>query len=319
MDTRRQKWTTCIGCLILFLMSGQAVWGESYKIGMVRSPGRYSEAIRDGFVNFLQKSQLKDAVIKDTLGFETVEQAAKNVAIAKEYVNWKADLIVTIGSSTSHAIGQHFRGTAVPILFLGVTDPVAGGLVKAMGKPSGENITGVTFPIPLQKTMGILGKIFPAAKTYCFVYNSHLPPDMIYLKWIQQYAEKHGHPVIQFIDTTQDKGLAPKELTQADLFFGWYSVHLYRWAIKYPNVPFVGNTLEECRDGSVVSVYPKLPELGAQGGAMAVNILWDRVSPGKIPPEHPRDYGICFNLKQAKALKIKIPKGILELADEKVD
>ncbi|MBF0497893.1 MAG: hypothetical protein HQK58_15180, partial [Deltaproteobacteria bacterium] len=133
------------------------------------------------------------------------------------------------------------------------------------------------------------------------------------------YAGKHVQPVIRFIDTTKDKGIPPEELKQADIFFGWYSVHLYHWAAKYPEVTFVGATAEECREGSVVSVYPKLPELGAQGGEMAVSILWERISPGKIPPEHPREYGICFNLKQAKALKIKIPKGILELADERVD
>lgn len=295
-------------------------FADPYKIGIVRNPGQYAESIRDGFIGQLTRSVGKDNLtFRDQTGFALKEDAEKNTAIAKAYMDWGADMLVTIGSSTTHAIGKHFKGTRIPVLFMGITDPVGGGLIPEMDKPGGGNITGVTFPIPVHRKIETLGKVFPAAKVYYFVYDSQLAPDAMYVRWIRDYARENKRPEIRFIDTDEKKGIPADDLTAADLFFGWYSVHLYQYATRYPDTPFVGATLQGCREGAIISIYPKLPELGAQGAEMAVKIIRENVNPGDIAAQNPKQYGICFNLKKAKELEIKIPKGLLDLADNLIE
>lgn len=304
----------CLGIFVTFVSAAP------YKIGIVRNPGQYTQAIRDGFMGHLTGVLGKENLIfKDRQGFAPEAASADNIAIAREFVAWGADMLVTIGSSTSHAVGKHFKGGDIPILFMGITDPVGGGLIPEMNRPGGENITGVTFPIPVHRKIETLRKVFPAAKVYGFVYDGKLPPDAQYLKWIRKYARENEKPVIRFLNTDKEKGIPKEDLTAADLFFGWYSVHLYKYAEKYPGTPFVGATLQGCKEGAIISIYPKLPELGAEGADMAAKILKGNTKPGDIPARNPKHYGICFNLKKAGELEIKIPKGLLDLADSLIE
>lgn len=297
----------------------QSFPARTYKIGIIRNPGSYAEAMRDGFLETLKKAQIGELVVKDELGYASDKDVAKNIAIGQNFVEWGADLIVTIGSSTSHAVGGHLKGTPTPILFLGITDPVGGGLIPALGQPGKENITGVTFPIPVHRTIGTLARIFPNARNFCFVYDRNLPPDAMYVRWVKQYAQQNPKPVILFLDTDKEKGIPEKELKEADLFIGWYSLHLYKYATMYPQAPFAGNTVEECKENAVLAIYPKLPDLGAQGAEMALRILKDKTKAGDIPAQSPQEYGLCFNLRKIKELGFRIPKDILDLSDVKVE
>ena len=304
--------------LLLSSLFPLVAFGQEVKVGMIRNPGQYTEDIRSGFADFLRRSPL-NLNVKDEQGFALETDSEKNILIAENLLKWGADLIVTIGSSASHAIGNHYKGKKIPVLFMGITDPVQGGLLTSMSEPGRQNITGVTFPMPLKRKMETLQKIFPNARAFCFVYDSRLPPDVMYMNWIRDYVKNNSKPVIRFLDTDKDKGIPDTEIKQSDVFFGWYSVHLYQHASKYPNLQFVGATVHGCREGAVVSIYPKLYELGEQGGEMALKILRDKVSPGDILAEHPRQYGICFNQKKIQEFGLKIPKGFLELADLVID
>ena len=58
---------------------------------------------------------------------------------AAEIVDAKPDVILTSGSVVLSAIRDQTR--SIPIVFIQVTDPVAGGFVKSLAEPGG-NITG---------------------------------------------------------------------------------------------------------------------------------------------------------------------------------
>jgi putative ABC transport system substrate-binding protein len=62
-------------------------------------------------------------------------------ALADELVRLKVDVLVT--PSTSEALAAKNATRTVPIVFLGVGDPVAAGLVDSLARPGG-NITGFT-------------------------------------------------------------------------------------------------------------------------------------------------------------------------------
>jgi putative ABC transport system substrate-binding protein len=60
-------------------------------------------------------------------------------AIAHELVGLQSDIIVTGGTPATAAVQRETR--TIPIVFAGVSDPVASGLVERLDRPSG-NVTG---------------------------------------------------------------------------------------------------------------------------------------------------------------------------------
>ena len=61
--------------------------------------------------------------------------------LAAELVGFKVDVIVASGTPATLAVKQATR--TVPIVFAGVADPIASGLVTTLARPGG-NITGLS-------------------------------------------------------------------------------------------------------------------------------------------------------------------------------
>jgi putative ABC transport system substrate-binding protein len=64
---------------------------------------------------------------------------------AAELVRLKVDVIVAAGSNMS-TIAAKRATTTIPIVMVGVVDPVTNGLVASLARPGG-NVTGVTFEV----------------------------------------------------------------------------------------------------------------------------------------------------------------------------
>ena len=60
-------------------------------------------------------------------------------ALAQELVGLQPDIVLTSGTGATIAVQRETR--TIPIVFVNVGDPVAGGLVARLDRPSG-NITG---------------------------------------------------------------------------------------------------------------------------------------------------------------------------------
>ena len=66
-------------------------------------------------------------------------------ALAELFVGSKVDVIVAIGATAARVAKT--ATAEIPIVFAGVVDPVATGLVASLSKP-GANVTGATSLIP---------------------------------------------------------------------------------------------------------------------------------------------------------------------------
>src|SRR5829696_876261 len=62
-------------------------------------------------------------------------------ALAAELVAGKIDVLVAV--TTNAALAAKGAAGAVPVVFMGVTDPIAAGLVQSLPRP-GANVTGIT-------------------------------------------------------------------------------------------------------------------------------------------------------------------------------
>jgi putative ABC transport system substrate-binding protein len=95
-------------------------------------------------------------------------------ALAQELVGLQPDIIVTVAIQATVAVQGETR--TIPIVFVGVGDPVAGGLVPRLNRPGG-NITGFALFEPTLggKWLELLSEIAPGLKRAAFM----LKPDTV--------------------------------------------------------------------------------------------------------------------------------------------
>jgi putative ABC transport system substrate-binding protein len=94
---------------------------------------------------------------------------------AKELVGLSPDAILASGSATVVALRQQTRG--IPIVFVGVGDPVGQGFVQSLARPAG-NMTGFTAPdAPLfGKWLQLLKEIAPRVTRVAVVFSPDALP-----------------------------------------------------------------------------------------------------------------------------------------------
>ena len=106
-------------------------------------------------------------------------------ALAQELVGLKPDAILTNGTPPTAAVQRETR--TIPIVFAGVGDPVASGIVPRLNQPGG-NITGFAY---LEATLGgkwleLLSEIAPGLKRAATMFN----PDTFLSRRQRRFATK---------------------------------------------------------------------------------------------------------------------------------
>ena len=98
------------------------------------------------------------------------DRAATLEARAKEIVALKPDVIFTGTSPAVDAIRRETK--TIPIVFVGVNNPLAAGFVSSLAHPGG-NITGFANfePSAFGKMIALLKEIAPRTRTIAFMYN----------------------------------------------------------------------------------------------------------------------------------------------------
>lgn len=90
---------------------------------------------------------------------------------ARRLMAAKVDLIFAMTTPAALAAKKVTAGTAIPVVFGPVSNPVASGLVATLKEPGG-NITGITFSQQEPKRLEFFKNTIPSIKRICFPYNS---------------------------------------------------------------------------------------------------------------------------------------------------
>jgi putative ABC transport system substrate-binding protein len=247
-------------------------------------------------------------------------------AFAQELVGLQPDIILASGTPETVALQRETRTT--PIVFAGVADPVASGLVARLDRPGGS-ITGFAV---LEATLGgkwleLLSEIAPGIKRAAIMFNPDINPVSVYmpsfeaaarsLKVVLIPAPVHDEAEIEtaIIAVGRDPGSGLVSLAGA--FMLTHRARVISAAARN-NVPAVYIMPDFARDGGLLSYGIDLVDSFRRAASYVDRILRGE-KPGDLPVQFPTKFEMVVNLKTAKALGLTVPPSIMLRADEVIE
>ena len=250
-------------------------------------------------------------------------------AAAKALMAGGVDVIFTVGEAPTRA-AMAATGTA-SIVFAGVGDPVAAGIVKATAHPGG-NVTGVsgleTELAP--KRLEILKALVPSLRRVWAVYHVDDPSAAAAARGAQEAAPRLGVQVIaRPVRTAKELAETLKGIPHGDGLLAPYDTILdvpgqmlvaslqARLPVIYPAAIWARAKLESGLGG--LAAYGSDYEAeGVQAARLVAKILRGQ-TPRDLPVEDVTQVRLIINLKTARALGLTIPPSVLARADEVIE
>jgi putative ABC transport system substrate-binding protein len=246
--------------------------------------------------------------------------------VAVELVRRPVDLIATFGTPPTLAAKQ--ATTTIPIVMIGVGDPVGAGLVSSLARPGG-NITGNTIlgREVAGKRLQLLKEVIPSLSRVAFLWNpdnaSH-PAQLAELRAAVETLAIQLLPVPARTSDEFDSAFAAMIRERPDAFL-MTNDPLHQLSIGRI-IDFLANnrlpgmfvTREVVVAGGFLSYGASLPDLFRRGASYVHKIL-QGTKPADLPVEQPVKFDLVVNLKTAKAIGLNIPESFLLRVDEVIE
>jgi putative ABC transport system substrate-binding protein len=247
-------------------------------------------------------------------------------ALAQNLVALKPDVIVT--GTANGALACKHATSIVPIVVVGLVDPVGMGLITSLARPGG-NVTGIMYTLEglPGKLLQLLSELKPDLKTIGLILSINEIQSALLRRATEVAAATMGVTLVPVeVRTRDDFETALETLTQAHVD-----------AVLAPGAALLTS---ERKDFAARALAARLPtmfsnrELVEAGGLMGYGLnlrenmhraayFVDRIlkgtKPANLPVEIPTKFELVINLKTAKALGITVPPILLERADEVIE
>jgi putative ABC transport system substrate-binding protein len=279
------------------------------------------EAFRDGLEGSGWMEQ-KDVVILDRWPEDHTEQLPR---IVRELIGAGLDLLVTAG--TPATLAARSATATVPIVMVGVSDPVALGIVSSLDRPGG-NTTGLSLNSPglIARRLELLRALVPSLSRIAVIIRNDPGLEQRLLD-IRTSAAQLGIRTVEFVAPT---GRA------IELAFLWLrseqcdALYVASGPLGPAKRAEIIKLTAEARIPAIYS-YPVFPAAGGlmslaaddedlfRRAATYVDELLNGASPADLPVGEPGKFKLVINLKTAKALGLTIQQSILARVDEVVE
>jgi putative tryptophan/tyrosine transport system substrate-binding protein len=247
-------------------------------------------------------------------------------ALARELVGLKPDIILTSATPTTVALQRETR--TIPIVFAGLGDPVASGIVPRLDRPGG-NITGFAGYEPSLggKWLELLSPIAPGLKRAAIMFNPDLAPVSSFMPSFETAARSlEVAPIIAPVHSDVEIEAAIIGLSREpggglvvmpDAFMVVHRAPIILVAARN-NVPAVYAQSDFVRDGGLLSYGPDQVHT-IRRAATYVDRILRGAKPGDLPVQFPTKFEMVINLRTAKSLGLGVLPSILLSADEVID
>ena len=321
MTTRRQFITFFGGVAAWPLAASAQQAAKVARIGIVDNTARWDAfrlALRD--LGYIEGQNVK-------FEYRFGEGApARLTAAASELAHLPVDVIATFGTPASRAAKQ--ATAVVPIVMIGIGDPISAGLVTNIARPEG-NITGVSGLSSDTVTKGIqfFREIVPTIRRLAFLWNPDNASNRAQLEALRKIAPSVGITLIS-VEVSSAANLEnafasmvrerPDAVTMTgDPLLARRRERIIDFLMTH-KLPGMMQLKEDVAAGGLMSYGASLPDLFRRGAGYVHKIL-EGAKPGDLPVEQPTKFELTINLKTAKALGLDVSPILLAGADEVIE
>lgn len=276
------------------------------------------DQIRDGV-----KDELTDSGYKLnenlTVQYKSAQGSSATAAqIARQFIAAKPDVIVAIATPSAQATAAATK--QIPVVFAGITDPVAAKLIKNW-QPTGTNITGVSDYQEIVPQIDFMKKIVPNVKSVGYIYSPSEINSTVVLKNLQTHLAKQNISLIAVpAQRTADISTAANTLKgKVDLIYTTTDnnvVSAYESLVKLANenkIPLLASFPDAIERGAVAAYGMSYYDVGRQSGKLVVRILKGE-KPGNIAPELGQSLRLVINADAAKKQGVNLSTEIIQSA-----
>jgi len=216
----------------------------------------------------------------------------------------------------------------VPVVFVGVGDPVGDGFVASLAHPGGNTtgFAGTDGPIG-GKWLEMLKETAPHLTRVMMIFHPETPIHQAFWRSLQEAAPRFGVEVtaggvhdaaeieraVSSFATSENRGLivAPHAITWANEELIIALTLRYRLPAHYATAASVMAGGLVCYGHDFDDSFRKTAEY--------VDRILRGEKPGDLPVQMPTKFRLVFNLKTAKAIGLTIPPPLLARADEVIE
>jgi putative tryptophan/tyrosine transport system substrate-binding protein len=243
---------------------------------------------------------------------------------AAQLIGLMPDVILATSTINLKVIQQ--ATSTVPVVFVGVSDPVAQGFVASMRQPGG-NLTGFSnFEFSTGgKWLDLLKDAAPGLTRVAVIFNPDTSPQSnFFLRAIEAAAPSHGvqanvlsvratidiEPALASFARQPNGGM----MLPTDPFTRLHNMLIVDLAGRF-RLPSIGANPNFCKTGGLMEYAIDYVSQFRQV-ANYVDRIFKGSKPSDLPVQAPTKFGLTINLNTAKALGLTIPETLLATADE---
>ena len=245
--------------------------------------------------------------------------------MAAELVSMNVDVLMG-GASASPYLRDATK--TIPIVFMFVPDPVGMRFVQSLARPGG-NATGLAnFGSDIAgKRLQLLQELVPGLSRVGVLTNSDSEVSRLTAKVIIAAGDQLGLTLQQFeahsmdemepaLDAMVKAGMQAMIVTQGGTAF--QARHIIPRLALARGLPMCASSRETFEDGALLSYAADQLEM-CRHSAIYVDKILKGAKPAERPVEQPTKLELLINLKTAKALGLKVPIHIQQIADEVIE
>jgi putative tryptophan/tyrosine transport system substrate-binding protein len=244
-------------------------------------------------------------------------------ALAADLVSRHVAVLVTFGGGVSARAAKAATST-IPIVAMGVDDPVRMGFAESLGRPGG-NLTsvGILGNELTAKRLELLHEMTPKATVIAVLLNPDNAGAERDMRDAQDASRSLGQQLhVLRARTEQDIDAAFATLVQlrahallvaSDPFFYFQHKQIIGLAARHA-VPAIFEERTWVTADGLMSYGPNLFEVYRQAGIYTGKIL-NGAKPGDLPVLNPTKFELVINTTTAKALGLTIPQSLLVQAE----
>jgi putative tryptophan/tyrosine transport system substrate-binding protein len=297
--------------------------GKVYRIGFLRAgqpPKTFVEAFQQG-LRARGYIEGRNVVIEYRFTDGSFDELPR---LAAELVRFNVDVI--LASAAPSAFAARSATTKVPIVFVGVYDPVEIGLMTSVARPGG-NVTGLSQNSADfgGKRLELIKELVPKLRRVAILWHPANLTNLAQKKGVEAAARTVGVdtksvPVQDpnhFGSAFEDARGVDALMQMDDPFFTTHFRQLAELAVR-SRLPAICGIREYVDAGGLMSYGADYPDLYRRAATYVDKIL-KGAKPADLPIEQPSKFELVINRKTAKALGLTIPQTLLLQANQIIE